>query len=182
MTVSESDRLDIVRMEDKVPKDLAERIVRLEAKEAILDVLMQYAHLCDAYDWDGVLSLCTDDIERILGGTLEETVQGKEALRDRYLKPSLKRASDGATVPSLAADKVYHMIATPVVRISDDGNEAWSAQYYAVVSIKDSGDDFGRGVHEGTSIFTYVKQGESWKIRKMVLVSDLIWRCRRAKE
>jgi hypothetical protein len=180
MTVSENDRLDIVRRKEKVPEDLAGRIARLEAKEAIRDLQMQYSHLCDAHDWEGVLSLCTDDVERILGGTLEETVQGKEALRERYNNPSLKRASDGVTVPSLAVDKIYHLVATPIVRISNDGNKAWSTQYTSLVSIKDTDDEFARGVHETTSMFTYVKKAGEWKISQMVLISNLandpLWR------
>jgi hypothetical protein len=172
MAVSENDRLEIIRKKERLPRELTKRVLRLEAKEAILDLQMQYAHLCDAHDWDGVLALCTDDVERVLGGSLNEVVKGKESLRDRYLNPQLKRASDGATVPSLAVDKVYHMTVPPVVRISEDGKKAWSTQYYSIVSIKED-HEYARGVYEGTSIFTYVKQGKNWKIAKMVLVTNL---------
>jgi hypothetical protein len=173
MAVSESDRLEIVNRKENIPENLADRITRLEAKEEVLNLQMQYRHFTDAHDWEGVLSLCTDDIERIIGGTLDEELHGKEALREWYRNPSLKRASDGANVPSFAVDKNYHLVFTPVVRISEDGNQAWSTEYYSVVSIKDETSGAVRGANEGASIFTYVKQNGEWKIKKMVLITNL---------
>lgn len=46
---------------------------------------------------DDLLALYTDDIERVLAGSLIERVQGKAALREKLIAPTLEhRTGDGA--------------------------------------------------------------------------------------
>src|SRR5450759_648394 len=58
-----------------------------EDREAIRDLIMRYGYLEDARRWDDMLALYTDDIERVLAGSLVERVQGKAALRERLFRP-----------------------------------------------------------------------------------------------
>ena len=60
--------------------DLEARVARAEARQQIRDLIMVYGYLEDARRWDDMLALYTDDIERVLAGSLVETVQGKAAL------------------------------------------------------------------------------------------------------
>lgn len=50
---------------------------------------MRYGYLEDARRWDDMLALYTDDIERVLAGSLVERVQGKAALRERLFRPEM---------------------------------------------------------------------------------------------
>ena len=178
MTVSETDRLDVIDRVEKRPVGLEERIDRLEARDAIHDVMMRYGHYCDSRSWDKVLSLYTDDVERVLTGTLDERVQGKEKLRELYLHPVLP-SRDGRSLGAAAAATpgqdmtIRHMFAAPVIRVSDDGREGWLTAYFSLVKSMATDAGFQRHVHEGTYIFTFVKQGQDWKIRKMVVDTEI---------
>src|SRR5207245_2693668 len=121
MEVSEHDRQDVLRIEERVPRSLEERVARLEAKERILEMMMLYSHYCDVGDWDRVCALYTDDVERVLMGTLAERVQGRDKLYELYLNPLLPRREDGKPVTRAANMTVRHFVGTPVVRLAEDG-------------------------------------------------------------
>ena len=178
VAVSEADRFQIINMPERRPADLEDRVARVEAKEAIFDVMMQYGHYCDVRDWDTLMKLYTDDIERVLTGTLDERVQGKAKLLELYINPVLPTKDGvalGAAAPPATAQEttIRHMFAAPVIRLADDGKEAWLTSYFSLVRSVDSDSGFERHVHEGTYIFTFVKQGEDWKIKKMVVSSEI---------
>jgi 3-phenylpropionate/cinnamic acid dioxygenase small subunit len=173
MEVSESDRLEVINMVERPPKTAEERITRLADKEAILDILMRYSHYCDTAQWDSVLDLYTDDVERVLTGTLEERVRGKEVLRKLYLQPVLPRKADGKPSGQTSGLKIRHFIGTPIVRLSEDGREAFLTSYFTLFASKETPEAFLRSGHEGTYIFSFVKQGEAWKIRKMVVETEI---------
>ena len=69
---------------------VAERVQVLEDRHAVRDLIMTCGYLRDARRWDDLLDLYTDDIERILAGSLEERVQGKAALRAKLVAPTLQ--------------------------------------------------------------------------------------------
>jgi hypothetical protein len=65
------------------------------------------------------------------------------------------------------------MFAAPLIRLSDDGNTGWLAAYFTLVRSVVSDEGFDRHVHEGTYVFTFVKQGDEWKISKMVVDTEI---------
>jgi hypothetical protein len=184
MEVSETDILEVVRMKEKIPTSRDEWAARLEAKAAIEDILARYAILCDAgvkdiRAFDEVLDLCTDDIVKIHGGTLDQRFEGKEVVWKSFQNLVLKR-KDGRLSKPLESkpgpprySAVRHMMTPPVIRISDDGKEAWAVLYFALASSQDTGTGLLRNVHEGDYIFTFVKQGEEWKVKKWVILSEI---------
>ena len=171
--------LDVTRMKERPRESLEERVQLLEDHRTLTDLVMRYGWLCDARQWDELLELYTDDIERVLTGSLEEHVQGKEALRQLYLRPVLpvKHGGDGprerldasATQGQLSA---RHLISHHVTRVSDDGREAWSAVQYSLVLERTHGDDHERGVHEGAYLFRFLKQDGRWKVRKLTVIAN----------
>lgn len=174
---SDIGRSEVINMVEKRPATLEERVARLEAKEAIHDVMMLYGHHSDARDTEGVLALYTDDVERVLTGTLDERIQGKDTLRELYRNPVLP-TKDGRTLGEASRRRgrrmtVRHMFAAPVIRLSDDGNDGWLTSYFTLVRGVDSPDGFERHVHEGTYTFTFVRLGDEWKISKMVVDTEI---------
>jgi hypothetical protein len=173
MEVSENDRQDVLHIEERVPQGLEERLARLEAKERILEMMMEYSHFCDVGDWDRVCALYTDDVERVLTGTLSERVQGRDKLYQLYLNPVLPRREDGKPVTRAANMTVRHFVGTPVVRLAGEGREAFVTSYFTLLESKEDAQGFARSAHEGSYIFTFVKQGGDWKIRKMVVETEI---------
>jgi ketosteroid isomerase-like protein len=171
-------RDDVIRMVEREPTTFEERVARLEAKEAIHDVMMRYGHFSDARDTEGVLALYTDDVERVLIGTLDERVRGKDTLRELYRNPVLP-TKDGRSLGEASRYKrgrkttVRHMFAAPLIRLSDDGDEGWLTSYFTLVRSVASDEGFERHVHEGTYTFTFVRTDEGWKISKMVVDTEI---------
>jgi hypothetical protein len=168
--------LDVVRTPERPREDLEGRIAVLEDQRRITELVLTYGWLCDARRWDELLELYTDDFERFLVGTLEEHLVGKEVLRERYLAPVLPRKGDGAGPPPAAQINAYeirHMIHPPVVRVSDDGDEATAAATYSIVATSGDGPDFRRGEHEGGYIFGFRREPHSgWRFCRMIVISE----------
>ena len=82
--------LDVIRMSERARDAIDDRIQALEDRRAIRELVMRYGYLEDARRWDDMLALYTDDIERVLAGTLVETVRGKAALRERLVTPVMR--------------------------------------------------------------------------------------------
>ncbi len=183
MRKEEHDALVEVALRTERPRTtLEERTQLLEDKEAVRDLIMQYGFLCDAGRWDELLDLYTDDIERVLTGSLDEHVRGKEALRKLYDNPVLPVRDDGAEPASRLQSPTgggeraaRHMISTNVVRVSDDGAEAWASVQYSLVLTRIDGDDFERGEHEGAYVFDFRKQDGTWKVRKLVVIANSLF-------
>jgi hypothetical protein len=151
------------------------RIQALEDREAIRDLIIVYGYLCDARRWDELLDLYTDDIERVLAGSLVEQVKGKAALREKLLAPTLERRSgDGGPPPPerLAALGLCHLMASDVIRLSDDGTAASAAVHYTMVATVDDDRGFRRGVHDGSYVFEFRKDSGDWKFCRQFIVSD----------
>ena len=171
-------RDDVISMVERSPENLEERIARVEAKEAIHDLMMRYGHFSDARDTEGVLALYTEDVERVLIGTLDERVQGKETLRELYRNPILP-TKDGRTLGEASRYKrdrkttIRHMFAAPLIRLSDSGSEGWLTSYFTLVRSVTSTEGFERHVHEGTYPFTFVHLEEGWRIKKMIVDTEI---------
>ena len=144
MNTEEMDELLAVRaLREPTPGSDAERLRALEDKARIRDLIMEYGYLCDARRWSDLLELYTDDIERRLGGTLSEHVRGKQALRAKLEAPTLERRQAGeAAAPApdqLRTLGLRHLMASEIIRLQGDGNEAVACVQYALVATSDTG-------------------------------------------
>jgi ketosteroid isomerase-like protein len=160
---------------------LEERVQLVEDKEAIRDVIMQYGFLCDAGRWDDLLELYTDDIERVLAGSLDEHVKGKDALLRLYVNPVLPVRDDGKETktrlqsPTSGVRAARHLISTHAIRVSDDNREAWASAQYSLVLTSIDGDHFERGEHEGAYTFSFRKENGRWKCCKLVVIANSLF-------
>jgi hypothetical protein len=170
------DTVDVLTLDDSSDGTLEERLERLEDRAAIRDLIMRYGWLCDQRRWDDLLELYTDDVERELAGTLDERVEGKEALRELLVAPALPRKSSsdpGAPpVDRILELELKHMIATEVVKILPGGDEAVAQVYYTMVVTRGQGEEFQRGVHDGTYEFHFVKRDGRWLFRRQIIASN----------
>jgi hypothetical protein len=166
--------LEVLALTEAPPTTLEERIARIEDREQIRELVMRYAYLCDARQWDDLLDLYTDDIERVLGGTLTEQVRGKEALRALLVAPVLPRKDAGAAGPppasKLATYALRHLVADEIIRIAGDGRTATAAVAYSLVAVDPA--DERRGQHEGAYVFSFRKVDGAWKFSRQVIFSN----------
>jgi SnoaL-like protein len=165
--------LEVLALPDRAPTSIEERVADLEDRQQIRDLVLRYAYLCDAREWDELLELYTDDIERVLAGTLVEQVRGKAELRERLVSPVLARKGEtpGAPPPDkLATYSLRHLIADDVVRIADDGEHATAAVAYTLVAIDPV--DRRRGAHEGAYVFSFRKDEGRWRFCRQVIFSN----------
>lgn len=155
---------------------LEERVTAIEDREAIRQVLMGYGYLCDRRQWGTLLEHYTDDIERVLGGTLVERVQGKERLRELYEAPALPHAGDGKAPPAeqLNTYELRHLIVGDFVRLDDeDHTRGWAVGSYSLVASTEQPDGFRRGQHEGGYIFEMRKEDDGrWRVARMTVFSE----------
>ena len=168
--------LAVVMRPERQRETLDERAQALEDKQIVRDLIMTYGYLCDARRWDDLLELYTDDIERVLTGSLTEVVQGKEALRRKLEAPTLERKSAGAaSAPppeQLSRLGLRHLMASDVVRLADDGRTAWAAVQYTLVATAEDDTGFRRGAHEGSYVFEFRKDGDRWRFSRQVIASN----------
>lgn len=167
--------LAVVQRAERPRTPVDERVQALEDREAIRGLIMAYGYLCDARRWDELLELYTDDIERVLAGTLVERVQGKAALREKLVAPTLERRSGEGSAPpptELEALGLRHLMASDVVRLGDDGVTATAAVQYQMVATADDDHGFRRGAHEGSYVFDFRKDDGRWRFSRQFIVSD----------
>ena len=168
--------LAVLRLPEREPKGDAERLRAVEDKAAIRDLIMHYGYLCDARRWTELLELYTEDIERTLGGTLREHVKGKAALREKLEAPTLERKQAGeASAPPpdhLQTLGLRHLMASEVIRLTGDGDEATACVQYTLVATSDADEGPNRGAHEGSYVFRFRRQGGRWLFCEQVIFSD----------
>lgn len=166
--------LDVFRRPETPRETIEDRLTAIEDRQKIRELLMAYGYLCDARLWDELLEHYTDDIERVLGGTLTETVKGKAALREVYVSPVLPR-SDGVAPPAdqINSYEIRHLIVGDMIRLGDDGRTAWAAAAYSLAASTGDLDDFVRGVHNGGYIFECQKADDGrWLVRRFTVFSE----------
>jgi hypothetical protein len=165
--------LEVFRRPERPRTTVEERLTAIEDRQRVREVLMAYGYLCDARLWDELLELYTDDVERVLGGTLTENIKGKDALREVYLAPVLPR-EDGDAPPAaeINAYEIRHLIVGDIVRLGDDGETAWAAASYSLVASKGDIDDFVRAGHEGGYILEFRKVDGAWLVSKFTVFSE----------
>ena len=178
MTVDNTEELERLLQAANAPERPAttteDRVVALEDRETIRDLIFRYGLLCDARRWDDLLDLYTDDFERELAGTLSEFASGKDRLRQLYERPELPRTHGGAAPPPtavLTTQAVRHLITDAGIRLTAD-DTAVAVARYALVAEREDGDGYRRGMHEGSYIFTFRKDDDRWRFSRMVVFSN----------
>jgi hypothetical protein len=154
--------------------DLAARVALAEARHEIRDLIMVYGYLEDARRWDDMLALYTDDIERVLAGSLVETVRGKAALRARLVDPVMAAKSGAAAASRAEVEQLglRHLMFGEVIRIGDDGTTATAAVQYVLVATRDDADGHRRGSHEGSYVFDFRRVDGAWRFRRQLIVTN----------
>ena len=168
--------LEVVQRPERSRTSSAERLQALEDRSEIRDLVMTYGYLCDARHWDDLLALYTDDIERVLAGSLVERVRGKPALREKLVAPTLEhRSGEGEAPPPTALEQLElrHLMASDLVRLGDDGVTAQAVVQYQMVAVSDDERGFRRGAHEGSYVFHFRKESDGrWRFCRQFIVSD----------
>ena len=166
--------LAILRMPEQPLVTLEARLSALVDRQAIHDLVMRYAYLCDARAWDELIECYTEDAERIFAGTLDQRVVGRDAIAAAYEAQDLTRADGGGGLASdeVAHSHLLHLVADEVVRLSDDGSEAFVAARGQLVVSSEREQSFRRGAHEASWAFRLRKESGVWKIARLVVYSD----------
>ncbi len=140
--------LDVIRRSERTRDAIDDRIQALEDRRAIRELVMRYGYLEDARRWDDMLALYTEDIERVLAGTLVETVRGKAALRERLVTPVMKSKTGEAAASREQVEQLglRHLMTEPVIRLSDDNRAAVATLHYVLVATRDGDAGFAAGV------------------------------------
>jgi 3-phenylpropionate/cinnamic acid dioxygenase small subunit len=154
-------------------KQLTE-LTRLEDRARIYDLVMAYGYLEDARQWDGMLALYTDDIERELAGSLTEVVRGKAELRDRLVTPVMEAKSGRVAASREQVEQLglRHLIFSVAVQVAADGTTARASAQYILVATRDGAAGFERGSHEGSYEFEFRKVDGVWKFSRQLIVTN----------
>ncbi|SFS10632.1 nuclear transport factor 2 family protein [Sphingomonas jatrophae] len=143
------------------------KVQYLTDKLRIQEMINEYAFACDSRRWDVLERLYDEDIERVMTGTLDETVRGRANLIGLHAKPALPRR-EGVVAPPRDLSKIEgleirHLIGTQVVRIGDDDRSAWALCHYQMALVGQEAGEWQHGLHEGTYLFTFSKARGDWR-------------------
>ncbi len=159
---------------ERVRETTEDQVQLLADKQRIEEMIFEYGVACDSQGWDTLQEIYAEDIERIMTGTLSETVRGREELIELHRNPVLPRAPGVKTVNVGLARfrnrELRHLISTKVIRLADDNRKAWALAYYQMAVVGQDDDGWHRGVHEGTYVFSFSKSTGAWQFTQ-----HLIW-------
>jgi hypothetical protein len=143
-------------------------------KQRIIEMINEYAFACDSRYWDVLQELYDENIERIMSGTLNETVQGRDTLIGLHANPALPRAKgvemEKRDLTKIKGLEIRHLVATQMTRVNDDNQKAWALCHYQMALVGQENDVWEHGLHEGTYLFTFSKASGTWKFTQ-----HLIW-------
>jgi 3-phenylpropionate/cinnamic acid dioxygenase small subunit len=156
------------------PVGIEAKLTRLEDVQRIRDLMMAYGYLEDARRWDDMLALYTDDVERVLAGSLTETVRGKAALRDRLVTPVMEAKSGRVAASREQVEELglRHLIFGESIHVDADGRSARAFAQYVLVATRDGETGFARGSHEGAYVFDFRKEDGDWRFSRQQIVTD----------
>ncbi len=168
--------LDVVREREPPAHSLEEAVQRIQHREAIHNVLAAYCYFQDQRRWTDSVSLFTEDCERIFAGTLDGTVNGRDALLEASGAP-LKRSDPtfgrGASREELSELQYKHLLVTEMIKLGPGNRTARVIAYCQVVATKGTGDEFGRGAHEATYYIDFQRHEDSgWLMKRMIILTD----------
>jgi hypothetical protein len=153
---------------------LEEKLEFMIDKQRIHDLVHEYALATDAKSWDVHQKLYHEDIERIMTGTLDETVHGRDNLIALHINPALPHKEDMTTkkrdFARIEGLEIRHLIGSLMTRVSDDNQEAWAICHYQMALVGRENDAWEHGRHEGTYVFSFVKTEGFWQFKQ-----HLIW-------
>jgi len=169
------DVLAVLRTPRLQPSDAAARLGLLDDEAEIRDLIMRYAIFNDLQQLDDLLSLCTEDVERVLAGTLDQTAHGRDDLRAKFSEALTVVTEDGGTALLEPAEgrppaRSRHLITDEVIRVAEDGEHAAAVAQYALVLTSEDG-EFRHGQHEGTYLFAFRRDG-GWRFSRQVIISN----------
>jgi len=164
-----SEVLDVLARPRPRPADRDALVRLLDDEAALRDLIMRYAFLQDLGRFDELLELCTDDVERVLCGTLDQHARGRDDLRAKLAEPVAVAGTNG--VLEGADVRSRHLITDEVIRVADDGEHAAAIAQFAVVLTPAEG-EFRHGQHEGTYRFDFRKEGGTWRLSRQVVDSN----------
>jgi SnoaL-like domain len=159
---------------ERARTNLEDRLQLVIDKQRIIEMINEYAFACDSRFWDVLEDLYDENIERIMSGTLNETVEGRGNLINLHINPPLPRAEGMQTekrdLTKIKGLEIRHLIGTQMTRISDDNQKAWALCHYQMALVGQTEDIWESGLHEGTYLFSFTKATGSWKFTQ-----HLIW-------
>ncbi len=143
-------------------------------KQRIIEMINEYAFACDSRQWDVLRELYDENIERVMSGTLNEIVRGRDTLIGLHANPALPRAEgvqmEKRDLTKIKGLEIRHLIGTQMVRISDDNQNAWALCHYQMALVGQENDQWEHGLHEGTYLFSFSKASGAWRFTR-----HLIW-------
>ncbi|HTJ62475.1 MAG TPA: nuclear transport factor 2 family protein [Alphaproteobacteria bacterium] len=143
-------------------------------KQRIVEMINEYAFACDSRQWDVLEELYDENIERVMTGTLNETVQGRSNLISLHANPALPRAEgvemEKRDLTKIKGLEIRHLVATQMTRISNDNEKAWALCHYQMALVGQENDAWEHGLHEGTYLFSFAKTDGEWRFTQ-----HLIW-------
>lgn len=176
MTDIRDEIFEVVQRPRPRPTSLEDRLALIEAEAEIRDLVAAYGYLCDDRRWDQLVMLYTEDIERVLCGSLDEIVHGRDELKALLERPVLPRAGgSGSEAPSpeeLEQLELRHLTCNVVVRVGPDRRTAAAVAYYQLGATRGDGDRLERGVHEGTYVFEFVRTDDGWRFSRQLIASN----------
>lgn len=134
-----------------------------DARQAIIDLMNDYAHALDVRDWDLFASVFTDDAIFAARQYLENAVPGEDfmhlASRDAIVA-SIRKTWEGLSA-------THHMLSNHVVRLADDEGSATASCYMRAhhVGNRERAHLFEESL--GRFDFAMVRGADGWKIRRM---------------
>lgn len=163
--------IDVLRRPPLAPAGIEERVRLIEDRMEIEGLIHRYGYLCDFRLWDELMDLYTDDIERVLGGTLVERVKGKDELRAKYEQLPLPNRDGNGPPPAdqLNSYEIKHLITGIVLDVR--GDEASAVARYTISAQGVVEGELRRGSHDGSYEFRFRRTGGGWKCCYMLVVS-----------
>jgi hypothetical protein len=153
---------------------LDEKLQLVIDKQRIVEMINEYAFACDSRQWDVLEELYDETIERVMTGTLNETVQGRAKLISLHANPALPRAEgvemEKRDLTKIKGLEIRHLVATQMVRVSNDNQKAWALCHYQMALVGQENDVWEHGLHEGTYLFSFLKTDGQWRFTQ-----HLIW-------
>jgi hypothetical protein len=138
--------------------DLETRIQRLEDKEAIRDLKMAYAKLCDeGYDAEGIVALFAENTDVEWVSDVFGTHEGRDGIH---------RWFDNVDEEIRWA---LHLMINPVIDVAPDGQSAKGSFYLlelATMSAPDGGDP-DAVIMTGKYQDDFVKEGGTWRFKRI---------------
>lgn len=153
---------------------LEDKFQLVSDRQRIIQMVNEYAFACDARTWDVLEVLYDENIERVMTGTLDETVRGRANLIELHRNPALPRAEGVDSVKrdftKIVGLEIRHLIGSLVVRVGDDNQKAWALCHYQMALVGQENGAWEHGLHEGTYLFSFNRATGPWRF-----VQHLIW-------